>query len=284
METRECQNCHNKFTIESDDFSFYEKIKSNKPKIALNNNPNLLEDIKESDLYKINNSLSLLKKQYEDLSPFVLLIKESIPDITEKTHLCAAYLLLCRYLQIWQSIFILLKSGNYSSLMTLVRSAKELSMLVDLFSLEYKNETDINLKKWFSGVIISHESGRIVVTEFLENEALNRNIDIKKLQAYVYQMESLIPHAAYISVLENVSPFTEDFDFEGYTGFRRTTLALGYVKGTMDSLFITLKLVYSFLLNDNINYSKINQIFLKYNSDTVKSSIPDYIKETFKKY
>jgi len=27
METRECQNCHNKFTIETDDFSFYEKIK-----------------------------------------------------------------------------------------------------------------------------------------------------------------------------------------------------------------------------------------------------------------
>jgi len=27
MEIRECQNCHNKFTIETDDFSFYEKIK-----------------------------------------------------------------------------------------------------------------------------------------------------------------------------------------------------------------------------------------------------------------
>jgi hypothetical protein len=27
METRECQNCHNKFNIESDDFSFYEKMK-----------------------------------------------------------------------------------------------------------------------------------------------------------------------------------------------------------------------------------------------------------------
>lgn len=27
METRECQNCHNKFIIEPDDFSFYEKIK-----------------------------------------------------------------------------------------------------------------------------------------------------------------------------------------------------------------------------------------------------------------
>jgi len=261
----------------------HQAIKDQRPKIALKNNPNLLENIKRKDINEINNLLNTLQNQNNELIPFIKAIKTKIPDITAQTHLCAVYLLLCLSLQTWQSLFLLAKNGFYSQIMTIIRMIEELTMLSNNFTLEFKNNSDEALKKWFSGIIISHGIGRDAVSQFIEEGSTFQNIDTKQLQAHIYKIESLTPHCAYGSLLENISPFTEDFDFEGFTGFRRTTSMLRCAIGPMSSFTITLKGVYLILLNDHDSYNKIDQILLKYDPAMREKVISKNIQEIFKK-
>lgn len=261
----------------------HQKIKSPKPKIALKQNPNLLKDRREKDVVQINEMLDSLQNQNDELLPFIKALKNKIPDITAETHLTAIYLLLCYNAQTWQSLFLLAKNGFYSQTMTLIRMIKESLMLCDNFALEFKNNINESLKKWFSGSIVSHSVGRNNMSQFIEEYSTYPNLDVKQLQTHIYQMESLIPHNSYASMLENISPFTENFDFEGYTGFYRTLSALKYAMGTMSTFAITLKGVYLILLNDPTSYDKINEILIKYDPMMVNKSLPPDIQKIFKK-
>ncbi len=260
-----------------------QKIKAPEAKQALKNNLNLLKTIKERDIKIIIKLLQRLQNQNNELSPFVKDLKNKISDITAETHLCATYLLLCYVLQTWQSIYLLAKNGFYSQVLILIRVIKESLMLCDNFILEYKNNNKESLNKWFSGVIISHAVGRKSVSRFIDEYGNFPNLDTKQLQSHIYQMESLFPHSSYTSMLENVSPFTENFDFEGYTGFRRMESALKYAIGTMGTFAITLKSVYLFLLQDHIKYDKIDRILTKYDNNLNKKNVSEKIQKTFKK-
>jgi hypothetical protein len=241
-------------------------IKSERPKIALKYNPNLLDDEQRKAELEIGIILNGIKKHYADLVPFINGLKYRVQDITEKTHFCAVYLLLCQARVHLESLFLLAENGNSSTMMLTVRPIKEALALAKLFSFEFSNMNDEHLKKWFSGEVITHGDYRKEEKNFFK-EMTPEQIDyIKRASVNLYRMESHIMHSAYTSVIENISPFTEDFDFEKYTRFRRTSYNLGYVKGAIEGANISLKFIYKFLLNDMDSYNQLEMILRKYES------------------
>jgi len=88
--------------------------------------------------------------------------------------------------------------------------------------------------------------------------------EIEGMAKKIYHMESLVIHGSYISMLESVSPFTEDFDYDGRTQYFRTSKGLDYAKGTMDAMNISLKLVYGQLIQDGKRYKQLDEILIKY--------------------
>ncbi|GAG73368.1 unnamed protein product, partial [marine sediment metagenome] len=227
-------------------------IKNMKPKILLKKNPNLLITNKEKDKNEIDQKLSRLRDQYTELLPFVKGIKKHIKDITETTHVCAVYLSLCFAFQNWNSLFLLAEYGKNSAALALIRMIRESLTLAELFALEFSKNERENLDKWCTGEIIPHRIGREMVSKFFDELSLIPNLlpphYIKNLMTNLYQMESQVIHSSYAPILECISPYTENFDFEGYTGFYRTKIFLKHAEGMMTATSSTLKLVYLLLL------------------------------------
>lgn len=245
-------------------------IKNDKPKIVLGKNPNILIIRQKNDKNEIDQKLSKLRDQYTELLPFVKGIKKHIKDITETTHVCAVYLLLCFAFQNWNSLFLLAEYGKNSAALAIIRMIRESLTLAELFVLESsKNEREY-IDKWCSGEIIPNRIGREMVSKFFDELSAILNLIplhyIKNLMTKLYQMESLFIHSSYVSILECISPYTENFDFEGYTGFYRTKIFLKHAEGMMTATSSTLKLVYLLLLNDAGSFDKINGILMKYNN------------------
>ena len=260
-----------------------EKINSPDPKNHLEQYPNYQEDTKITGKIEIDNHLKKLKGRHKELLPFVKLIKREVSNITDTKIVSAVYLLLCYNFQTWESLFLLSKKGQYSSIMTLIRKLKETSMLIQHFVLENRAGKNRDLKKWFSGEVITHSKGRESSSRFAEEDGLFPDLDWKRMEAHIYQMESLTPHASYVSVLECINVFEEDFDFKGFAGYRRTISALRYANGTMTNINITLKGVYRFLLEDHANYDKLDAILLKYDPEIASQTLDLEIQKQFKK-
>lgn len=256
-------NKHAKETVEFVIKDNKRAIKSPLPKIALKQNPNLLTDEQKKNEDEIAKRLDYLQKYYDDLLPFIKEIKQHIKNITEETPICAAYLLLSSTARYWESIFLLVKNGDLAFQNTL-RTIKESLALTDLFALEFRKEERKYLDKWFSGEIISHGSARQAHSDFFMEDPKNSSFDLKSLAAHIYQIESQSSHNSYATMLECVSPFTEDFDFEKYTRYARTKYAMDYLKGSMDATNITLKSTYLFLIQDEEKYEKLDEILIKY--------------------
>lgn len=239
-------------------------IKSENPKIALKNNPNLLEEEQKISEIEIKNILGSTINQYNDLVPFIKRLGDRVFDITEETHFCAVYLLLCQTIIYWESLFLLAKNGNSSAMQLTLRTIKESLTLAELFSFEFANLENKHLKKWFSGEIIPHGAYRERIKDFFAENSEEENTFLEDTSRDLYRMESHSIHVAYTSVIENISPFSEDFDFEKYTRFRRTSYNLSYVKDAMDGATIALKFVYKFLLKDLDGYNQLDKILLKH--------------------
>lgn len=238
-------------------------IKSLHPKKALAVSPNLLARDRERSKEEISKILSIVESHYSELVPFFRDLRQHIKDITEETHICAVYLLLSHALQDWKSSFLLAKNGDIGS-WVFIRLIKESIALADLFVLESRMGEKKYIDKWFSGGIIGHAACREAHEKFFKENQRNENIDIKKMASEIYQMESLVIHSSYNTILESISPFTEDFDYDGRTQYFRTSKALLYAKGTMDATNISLKLVYLFLVKDAERYKSIDNILIKY--------------------
>ncbi|MCD6149681.1 hypothetical protein J7J13_02755 [bacterium] len=239
-------------------------IKSNRPKIALKNNPELLNNEQEVVELEIEKILNVIKKHHTELIPFITRLNNRVQDITEETHFCAVYLLLCQTIIYWDSLFLLAENGNSSAMQLSTRTIKEALALAQLFSFEFANKEDGNLKKWFSGKIISHEMYRKKIKEFFKDMSKKEIAFLEETSKNLYQMESHSIHVAYTSVIECISPFTEDFDLGEHTKFKRTSYNLNYVKGIMIEANIALKFVYRFLLNDYETYNQLDKILNKY--------------------
>ena len=65
--------------------------------------------------------------------------------------------------------------------------------------------------------------------------------------------------------MELVSPFTEDYDFDGYNGYLRTISWLRYASGSLEATNIAVKMVYSIVINDEKAFKEINKILIKFN-------------------
>lgn len=238
-------------------------IKSSQPKLALKADPGLLIKDQLASKQQTDAVLSKIQQQYEELLPFVKDLRKHIKDITEESPICAVYLLLSHAIQDWNSVFLLAKNGDLT-LQIVVRSIKESIALVDLFVLEYRDGKSASLDKWFSGKIIGHSICRDAQEKFFAEVSGNTEIDTKSMATQIYQSESLAVHVSYSTMLECVSPFTEDFDFSGRTQYFRAYHATLYAKGTMDAMNIALKLVYLSLMKDSGGYESLDKILVKH--------------------
>lgn len=233
---------------------FKKRLKNPEPKKFLIIFPNTINDTKVIKKLEIDHLLVQLDNQYKELLPFVKQIKLSVGDITEQTFVCAVYLLLCRVFDNWESIFILAQKGKSPAIGNTIRAIKEALMQIELFSIDSSNTDRTNLDKWFSGEIITHSTGREKFSE------------VKDLSAHIYSIESQVSHNGYASILESMSPYTEDYDFDGYTGYHRTIAWLKYAIGSMETTNIAMKFVYLHIIKDKDAYQKLNEILIKYNT------------------
>lgn len=241
-------------------------IKNRESKILLKKNPNFLIDQQNRNKNEIDQKLSRLRGQYTELLPFVKEIKKYIKDIAETTHVCAVYLLLCFTFQNWNSLFLLAEHGKNSATLSLIRMIKESLMLAHLFAVEFSKNKKENLDKWCSGEIIAHRIGREMMSKLFDEYSppLNLDIDIEEREAQLYHRDSQAVHSSYAAVLECISPFTEDFDLEGYTGFHRTKSVLKYAEGTMTRTNTTLQFVYLLLLKDKDGWAALKNLMTYY--------------------
>ncbi len=242
-------------------------IKDPRPKEALKSNPCLLDSQREQHKEAIDVSLGILQAQFNELFPIVKDLKKCVKDITGETHIIAVYLLLCRVFQHWDSFFILANHQQYSAGIILLRNIKECLSLVDVFILECSKNERVNLDKWFSGEIIRNSVCREAMSKFGDEVMPTVSQDIKEKMTFVYSMESQEAHNSYVSTLESISPFTEDFDFAGYTNAHRMKAALSSALSCMTTTNITIKFVGTELLKDVQIALKIQGILLKYNPE-----------------
>lgn len=242
-------------------------IKSDDPKRELARNPKTPVLIQEREKLEIHHLLSRLRKYQSELFPFVKKIKANIKDITEPTHVCAVYLLLCNVFENWNAFFLLIENGKNGAAGNLLRMIKEGDMTIQLFSVEAAQKNRTNLDKWLKGDIVTHGIGREKVSEYYDKHSPVPEVDVKKLDAHIYQMESQASHNSYATILESVSPFTGDFDFDGYTGCHRCLGLLRYAEGSLTATNIAMKAVYANLINEEAIYTQLDTILKKYNPD-----------------
>jgi hypothetical protein len=241
-------------------------IKHGGPKIDLKLNPEMLIADKEFFKKQINSLLLILREHYNELLPYVKKIKSNINDITENTHVCAVYLLLCNIFDNWDSFFLLAEKGKSIASGSLIRLIKEGVMQVEYFSIEALNGDRIALDKWFSGNIIEHGKGREAMSKLFEKFLPTPGNNYKDLSASVYQVESQVSHNAYGTILEMVSPFSEDYDFDGYNGHYRAIHWLRYAIGSLEATNMALRSVYLIIIKDLDSHKKIDEILTRHNS------------------
>ncbi len=242
-------------------------IKNPYTKIELLQNPNILEELEIKYKKEIADLIAELEKQYKDIIPFVESLRNYVKDITEQTFFSAVYLLANSILSIFTSINVLSVKWEYASIMTLLRKLDEATTLCNLFIFDCKENNSENLNKWFSWKIIEHKIWREKMDKLPEWV----NVDFKALQSYVYQMISQAAHNWYSSLLENISPFTENYDNKS-TWYYRTISALKMTLWWITEFIISLKWIYLFIIKDVKIYNKLDLVLKIHNPDFWKNT------------
>jgi len=240
-------------------------------------NPNFLTEY-ENDILVLNKDLlNNLICQFKEISPFVSNLKNE--DITERNISNAVYLLFSSVIASFESTFILAENNKYSSIMILSRNIEEALKQIQLFMLEHRDNEDTKLQNWFDWEIISHWEWREKVSSSIDIDWLN----IKEMSSYIYQLTSLFAHNWYISILENISPFTKDVDYSWLTEKYRLSWWIEQLLRNMTKCIVALKWVYFLILKDSKTYDEIDKILLKYNPNISDLSNIENIKKQFPK-
>ena len=234
-------------------------IKDVGPKEAIQGDPFYLEKEKIIIAKEIDINLNKLINYHKKLFLFLKIIRSQVSDITEKTYISAIYLTLCNLFEFWNSFFILSKNGKGIQAASLLRTIKEGNMQIDLLVAEALKGCDSLLNKWFEGEILTHGTGREKVSKFIGETKSEAGDEFKQLSSKLYQMESQASHNSYESILECVSPFTEDYDFDGYSNNFRALSWTKYAFGSMEATNISLKGVFHYL-KDNNSYKELSDI------------------------
>lgn len=241
-------------------------------------NPDYIADLTNENQENIDIAIIELREQINQLKPFILRIKGNVIDITEETPTCASYLLLCSILNEWESLLLLAQQWKYSSVSTILRKINEAIDICDLFAFDTKNWIVKNIQSWFSWGTIQNQLTREAHDKATPIEAW---IDVATLCSHIYQMESHWAHNGYASILENISPFAEDFDFNWPTGLHRTVSALKSAKYCMTNLIQCLRFVYLIILRDFVWELELEKILKIYNPSIWKNEIPKELRDTF---
>ncbi len=250
-------------------------ISSDTAEIALKRNILIRTHQKDLDKTKIQKYIAELKKRRNRLFPYLTIIKEKTPDILDETFESACYLINAQIFKLWDVAFILGEQGRYVSLMILIRAIKEHNMLLNFFAIDSKNKNKNNLKKWFDGQLIMHGDGREKMKSLMKEDGEFDESDVenyKNLATHVYTIESALAHPSYVSVLENIDPFTRDYDFESYMETNRSVSALEYAYGTLNNTILAMKAVFGFVLNDLDTYKKLSEILNEFHPDNLSPS------------
>lgn len=235
-----------------------ELIKSSDPKKAIIEDSNYILEEKEYLNQQIKIEIFKLKNILDEISPYIYELKIHIHDITEETIYSWIYLNLCLALEVWKSVLILCEHSQYNSVLVLLRTISEINMQCSLLAADFMENKKENLDKWFSGEIITHRVGREKMGNFLWSQ----EIDVKNLLSTIYWVQSTYAHNGYVGMLENVSPFTEDFD-TNYTPTQRIYETLiGTWEQGMKSFIITLKFIFIKIIKDIDTFDKLDNILM----------------------
>lgn len=253
-----------------------EKIKSPDPKKKLADNPDLKSQLLMKMVIEKSEMMPYLLSYYDELEPYVRRLKGLLRDISEETHICAIYILFCHMFETWRAFFYLIEGWFNNSAGRELRNIQESDMLITLFLTEYYKWEDKYLKKWFSGKLISHSDGRDRVSAFYQ-EFDKSGALTKKVSSFIHEIESLPTHNGYICMLQLISPFTEDFDFEWHTQHNYCLSEIKHAFPIMTQTNITLKSVYG-LMKDRTCFHELDNILKRYNPNFWKEHI-DISKE-----
>ncbi len=253
-------------------------IKNPGAKFALLQDPSLPTRLMQENQEQIDFYVNRARNVLTSLSPYLYKIKININDITEQTHIVAIYLLLSSTFYEWDSFLNLASSWKYSSAYTILRKINEAIDQVELFIHDYRDSENKNLQDWFSGKIIGNELSRKRIDAEIEEIS---EIDTKWLLSHLYQVESNPSHNGYASILELVSPFTEDFDHTWPTWLHRT-LSLIKWPYAINSLIQVLRLYYLIVIPDQKIELELESILKiwdpelgsKKSSESVKAKFP----------
>ncbi|PIZ96397.1 MAG: hypothetical protein COX80_01410 [Candidatus Magasanikbacteria bacterium CG_4_10_14_0_2_um_filter_33_14] len=259
-------------------FDLKEFISSDMAKKALKQDILIRTHQKNLDIAQIKKHIAILKKRRDKLFPYLKLLKNNIPDILDETFESACYLINAQIFKLWDTIFILGEQGNNVSLMVIIRAIKEYNMLLNFFALECKDDKkDNELKKWFNGHLIMHGDGREKIKSLMKDDDAFNETDAdnhKNLGTHVYKIESALAHPSYVSVLENIDPFTKDYDFELFVGINRCVSALEYAYGTLNNTILAMSAVFGFVFDDLNSYKELNTLFDEYHPNDLS---PDQV-------
>ena len=259
------------------------RIKDPAPKEALKQDPAILAQYVASSVLRTAPLVRRLRVQHEALLPFVKQLRTHVTDIAEHTHICAVYLIACRMFDTLMTVTDLITDGRSPSVGSLLRDVEEDTMLIETFMIESFNSGHSLRDKWFAGGIVTHGEGREVADRFHKMYPVADNVDLKKLSNHIYQMQSQGVHPTYISMLELISPFTEDYDFSDRTQRYRSIAYARFACQKMTAVNISLKGIFGLMLRDDAAYQKLNELLLKFepgaNGPVREESVKDFLRQ-----
>ncbi|MDD2908079.1 MAG: hypothetical protein PHH98_05585 [Candidatus Gracilibacteria bacterium] len=256
-----------------------EKIKDNGAKETLKKYPSIIDElfIEKQDIVeeKIKINTIILSK----IIPYVEKVLEG--SLVEKNIRTAIYSLSSLIINDLNASLLLSKAGRYTALMTILRKIDEAIILINALSYEFYKGENKSLISWFDGELIMHGDCRKILEKMNEEFDIGIGVNIGSLESYLYQMTSQPAHNGYVSVIENISPFTEKFDFEGSTGFHRTISGIKFLNGIIRGFVDSLKHVYLFVLKDPKGLDEIENIYVNYWGKITRDSISEEIINKF---
>lgn len=235
-----------------------EKIRNPKASDFVRLHPDYSEIQKERDRQDIIQSLQQLESIHQRILPHICDLRKLIKDITEKTMICAIYLLFGKVMQTLEAIFLLAKEGRNQEVMDLARSVNENCHLITLFVFD---SSDGYLNRWFDGEIIEHAKAREAIDKFLnpKNPVSKEELPVYEVSTYIYRVLSKYTHGSYAALLDSVDVFNKNFDFHRFAGYHYIKRNLHIIRNAIVETLLGLKTLY-LAIKDDHNYLEINNI------------------------
>jgi len=240
------------------------------------------EQTKKKDAAFIKEEIDKIKSIHSKTLPYIKKLRELINDITERTEICAIYLIYGKIIQAFDSIFLLSAEGFNFEVMELCRSINESLDLIKLFHLDVSHQY---LNDWFDGKIIDNKIAREAEHKLLTSggiEAVDSGIiDPYDMITEIYRVFSKYTHCAYGAILDSVDVYHHNFDWNKYGGFHYMLHNMHEVESTMVSTVVTLKMTYQKLgfIPDFENLTKILTDFAgPMDASTLKDLLPKITK------